>query len=86
MNSDLFLLKECRFSISYDANDNQLSEHKMDADILAKSIINVAQTIKHADEILNGKKRNIQTYVSAPAKEGSLSIEFVVTQCWRKKF
>lgn len=77
MNSDLFLLKECRFSISYDANDNQLSEHKMDADVLAKSITNVAQTIKHADEILNGKKRNIQTYVSAPAKEGSLSIELV---------
>lgn len=77
MNSDLFLLKECRFTISYDANDNQLSEHKMDADVLAKSITNVAQIIKHADKILNKTKDNIQILVSAPAKEGSLAIEFV---------
>lgn len=68
---------EWRFSISYDAQDNNLSEHRMDAALLADAIKNVAQTITRADEILNGENRNIRTYVTAPAKEGSLEVEFI---------
>lgn len=68
---------EWRFSISYDAQDNNLSEHRMDAVLLADAIKNVAQAINRADEILNGENRNIRTYVTAPAKEGSLEVEFI---------
>ena len=77
MTSELFSAKEWKFSISYDADDNQLSEHRMDAEMLAESIKNVAQLVKRADEILNGEHRNIRTYVTAPAREGSLTIEFL---------
>lgn len=77
MNYELFSVKEWRFSISYDADDNQLSEHRMDAEMLAESIKNVAQLIRHADEVLNGENRNIRTYVTAPARVGSLTIEFL---------
>lgn len=77
MSSELFPVKEWKFSISYDADDNQLSEHRMDADMLAESIKNVAQLVRHADEILNGENRNIRTFVTAPAREGSLTIDFL---------
>ena len=77
MNSELFPVKEWKFSISYDADDNQLSEHRMDADMLAESIKNVAQLVRRADEILNGENRNIRTFVTAPAREGSLTIDFL---------
>lgn len=77
MNDELFAATEWKFSISYDADDNQLSEHRMDAELLAGSIKNVAQLVKRADEVLNGENRNIRTYVTAPAKEGSLTVEFL---------
>lgn len=77
MSTELFAAKEWKFSISYDADDNQLSEHRMDAELLAESIKNVAQLIKRADEVLNGENRNIRTYVTAPAKEGSLTVQFL---------
>ncbi len=77
MNEELFSVNEWEFSISYDADDNQLSEHRMDAVLLADAIKNVAQAINRADEILNGENRNIRTYVTAPAKEGSLEVEFI---------
>ena len=77
MNEELFSVSEWKFSISYYADDNQLSEHRMDAEMLAESIKNVAQVIKRADEILNGENRNIRTYVTAPAQEGSLTVNFL---------
>lgn len=77
INSELFPYNEYYFSISYDADDNQLSKHRMDAELLAESIKNVAQVIQRADEILNGQNRSIQTFVVAPANEGSLIVEFV---------
>lgn len=77
MNADLFKTTEWRFSVSYDADDNQLSEHRMDAELLAGAIKNVARLVRRADEILNGENRHIHTYVTAPAKEGSLTVEFI---------
>ena len=77
MTSELFSTKEWKFSISYGADDNQLSEHRMDAELLAESIKNVAQLVRRADEVLNGENRSIKTYVTAPAKEGSLTVEFL---------
>lgn len=79
MNLNLDLNEaEWQFSISYDALDNHLPEHRMDAILLADAIKHVAEMIKRADEILNGENRNIRTYVTAPAKEGSLEVEFIV--------
>ena len=77
MSSNLFETTEWKFSVSYDADDNQLSEHRMDAELLASAIKNVAQLVKHADEVLYGENRHIRTYVTAPAKEGSLEVEFI---------
>mgnify|MGYP000918038332 CR=1 FL=1 len=75
--SELFNIEERKFSISYDADDPALSAHRMDAETLASTINSVALLIKQADDILNGENRNIKVLVSAPAKEGSLVIEFI---------
>lgn len=73
----LFNIEEQKFSISYDADDPDLSAHRMDAETLASTINSVSLLIKQADDLLNGQNRSIQVLVSAPAKEGSLVVEFV---------
>ncbi|PIT21783.1 hypothetical protein [Snodgrassella alvi] len=76
---NLFEEQQIKFSISYDAEDQQLSEHRMDAMLLSKSIDSVARLIKLADEILHNKNQvNLQTYVTSPAKEGSLIVNFLM--------
>lgn len=77
---DLFDLPEMTFTVSYDADDIQLEQHRMDAVLLAQSIQNIANLIQRADEIINGGEyRNLQLYVSAPAKQGSMMVEFVTS-------
>ena len=74
----LFNNKEIKFSISYDADDAQLSEHRIEAHLLSKTIESVAQLIKISDEILRTKdEKSILIFVTSPAKEGSLVIDFM---------
>ena len=74
----LFNNKEIKFSISYDADDAQLSEHRIEAHLLSKTIESVEQLIRISDEILrNNDEKIILIFVTSPAKEGSLVIDFM---------
>lgn len=74
----LFNNKEIKFSISYDADDAQLSEHRIEAHLLSKTIESVAQLIRISDEILRtNDEKSILIFVTSPAKEGSLVIDFM---------
>lgn len=76
-NQDFFDLEEIRFSISYDADENNLEKHRISADVLGSAITNMDKLIRQVDIILNGENQHIQLYVEAPAKPGSLVVDFV---------
>ncbi|MBA0190053.1 hypothetical protein [Pectobacterium odoriferum] len=67
-----------RFSIFYDADDEELSEHKMDAQHLGLAIQQVALMIKQADKLLNDGEELIDVKVTVPAQEGSFAVEFAL--------
>ncbi|WP_233986042.1 hypothetical protein [Pectobacterium versatile] len=67
-----------RFSIFYDADDEELSEHKMDAQHLGLAIQQVALMIKQADRLLNDGEELIDVKVTVPAQEGSFAVEFAL--------
>lgn len=65
-----------RFSISYDADDEQLSLHKMDAFYLGQAIQQVSTMVKQAGKILNEEEPDV--VVTVPADAGSFIVEFAV--------
>ncbi|MEY0558852.1 hypothetical protein AB7334_22355 [Providencia rettgeri] len=65
-----------RFSISYDADDEQLSLHKMDAFYLGQAIQQVSTMVKQAGRILNEEEPDV--VVTVPADAGSFIVEFAV--------
>ncbi len=67
------------FSVYYDAQDNELNQHKMDAYALGNSILEIAKLFKQADTLLNGEQKTVDLQVTAPAREGSLAIDFAIT-------
>ncbi|MEQ4693690.1 MULTISPECIES: hypothetical protein [Providencia] len=72
------LIDSKKFSIFYDAEDNGFSNHKMNAYDLGTSIVEIAKMMYKADEILNGNNKSIELQVTAPAREGSFAIDFLV--------
>ncbi|MGK8664866.1 hypothetical protein [Serratia marcescens] len=67
-----------KFSIHYDAKKgSDLSKHKMNAYDLGMSIVEFAKMINRADDIIN-KERTLELEVTAPAKAGSLIVEFAL--------
>lgn len=68
-----------RFSIFYDADDEELSEHKMDALSLGLAIQQVATMVKQAGRLLgDDEDEDIEVKVTVPAQEGSFAVEFAV--------
>lgn len=68
-----------RFSIFYDANDDELAIHKMDAFFLGQAIQQVATMVKQASRLLNdGQDEDVEIKVTVPAQEGSFAVEFAV--------
>ncbi len=67
-----------RFSIFYDADDEELSEHKMDAFYLGQAIQQVALMVKQAGHILNDGDAELEVKVTVPAQEGSFAVEFAL--------
>ncbi|MDN0088371.1 hypothetical protein QVN42_13455 [Yersinia nurmii] len=67
-----------KFSIFYDAKDNEFNVHKMNAYDLGTSILEIAKMVYKADELLNGKDKSIELQVTAPAREGSFAIDFLL--------
>jgi hypothetical protein len=67
-----------RFSIHYGAAPgSDLDKHKMNAYNLGMSIVEFAKMVNRADDIIN-KQSTLELEVTAPAKEGSLVIEFAL--------
>lgn len=72
------VLQTKKFSIFYDAQDNELTVHKMNAYELGNSILEIAKMVYKADELLNGKDKSLELQVTAPAREGSFAIDFLL--------
>lgn len=67
-----------RFSVHYGAaKDSALDKHKMNAYNLGMLIVEFAKMVNRADDIIN-KTSTLELEVIAPAKEGSLIVEFAL--------
>jgi len=66
------------FSLSYDANDSELSIHQMDALALGEAIKQVALMVRQADQLLNDGLETVDLRVTVPAEEGSFIVEFAL--------
>lgn len=72
-----------RFTLSYDATDNEYAEHKINAHNLVKVVQEMITLIERSDRLLNGKQKTVEIFLQAPdsgaiVKEGSLQIPFAV--------
>jgi len=65
------------FSISYDDNEGDLSRHIMDAQTIGKAILSVNELLNNANKQL-GNGSEIKVSVTAPPKEGSLIVDFLL--------
>ncbi|WP_130831145.1 hypothetical protein [[Erwinia] mediterraneensis] len=67
-----------KFSVHYGAAEgSDIANHKMNAYDLGMSIVEFAKMINRADDIINNG-RTLELEVTAPAKAGSLVIEFAL--------
>ncbi len=66
------------FTISYNSADTDLQNHRLNAGDLATAIKEMNDLLAKADKVLNGRARSFEVFVEAPAKEGSLGIQFLV--------
>lgn len=67
-----------RFTVHYGAAEgSDLDKHKMNAYDLGMSIVEFAKMVNRADDIINSES-TLELEVTAPAKEGSLVIEFAL--------
>lgn len=67
-----------RFSIHYGAaQGSDFDKHKMNAYDLGMSIVEFAKMVNRADDIIN-QQSTLELEVTAPAKKGSLVIEFAL--------
>lgn len=72
--------KMTSFKVFYDANDNELSKHSIDAEVLGKSILSMSNLINKADDLLNDGNKSVKLLVTCPAQEGSLGIDYTAIQ------
>ncbi|WP_355661485.1 hypothetical protein [Halomonas salifodinae] len=71
--------KEERFSISYDAEDNGLSDHKISAKDLGNAILGMNELVSEVYKTMyNDSSEAVELKVTAPAKEGSFIVEFLM--------
>ncbi|EPO7850310.1 hypothetical protein ACM79J_16245 [Pseudomonas aeruginosa] len=66
-----------RFAISYDADAGDYKNHEIDALTLSRSIQGVHDMVSEANTLLN-KGAEVELKVTAPAKEGSVIVEFLL--------
>ncbi|RZN54011.1 hypothetical protein [Avibacterium paragallinarum] len=64
-------------TISYDADDPKLKEHKLSARELGQAIIAMQELIEKSDRLLNpGRRKSVGVFVKTPAQAGSLEVVF----------
>lgn len=66
-----------KFSISYDAETGDYHNHEIDAQTLSRSIQGVCDMVAEANALIN-KGAEVNLKVTAPAKEGSVIIEYLL--------
>lgn len=66
-----------KFSISYDAESGDYHNHEIDAQILSRSIQGVYDMVAEANALMN-KGAEVKLKVTAPAKEGSVIIDYIL--------
>lgn len=62
------------FKVFYDAEDDELAQHKIDAKTLSISIGSMADLIAKADRNLNDGQETVKLMVTTPAAPGSLGV------------
>lgn len=72
--------KTTSFKVFYDADDDELSKHAIDAEILAKSILSMTNLIEKADDILNEGNKSVKVLVTNPAVAGSLGVAYTIVE------
>ncbi|EPB6465836.1 hypothetical protein ACQUW4_000408 [Cronobacter dublinensis] len=72
--------KTTSFKVFYDADDEELSKHSIDAQVLAKSILSMTNLIEKADDILNGGNKSVKVLVTNPAVAGSLGVAYTIVE------
>lgn len=68
---------EERFSISYDADSGDYKNHEIDALVLSRSIQGVYDMVAEANTLIN-KGAEVKLKVTAPAKEGSVIVDYLL--------
>lgn len=68
------------FKVFYDADDDELSRHAIDAEDLGNSILSMTKLLTKSDELLNEGNRSIKVLVSNPAEAGSLGIAYTIVE------
>ncbi len=72
--------KSTSFKVFYDAQDDELSKHSIDAAVLGKSILSMTNLINKADDLLNDGNKSFKVLVTSPAVPGSIGIDYTVVQ------
>ncbi|ELY4000138.1 hypothetical protein QMW88_00590 [Cronobacter dublinensis] len=72
--------KTTSFKVFYDADDEELSKHSIDAQVLAKSILSMTNLIEKADDILNDGNKSVKVLVTNPAVAGSLGVAYTIVE------
>ena len=74
------MTKTTSFQIFYDAEDNELAQHKIDAKTLSISIGSMADLISAADKRLNDGQQTVKLMVTNPAEAGSLGVSYTMME------
>ncbi len=74
------MTKTTSFKIFYDAEDKELSQHKIDAKTLSISIGSMADLISAADKRLNEGQQTVKLMVTNPAEAGSLGVSYTMME------
>ena len=67
-----------RFTVSYDAKDNEYAEHRIDADQLVEIVSNMKELINRADRTIHRRQSTVKLYLQAPVQAGSLEVPFLL--------
>ncbi|EPY4496972.1 TPA: hypothetical protein ACTW3A_001584 [Klebsiella quasipneumoniae subsp. quasipneumoniae] len=74
------MIRATTFKVFYDAEDTELSQHKIDAKTLSISIGSMADLISTADKNLNDGQETVKLMVTNPAEAGSLGIAYAMVE------
>jgi len=72
--------KTTSFKVFYDADDDELSKHAIDAQTLGNSILSMTNLIEKADDILNEGNKSVKVLVTNPAVAGSFGVAYTIVE------